>query len=244
VRSSLIDTHLRPDPAQGVFETLAVRDRRPQALGRHLERLAASVADLYGERLPHDLESRVRLIARRLEGLHRLRVRADPAPGGVELRIESSPFSSPTRQPAIALSPVQLAGGLGPHKWSDRRLLQRLSSQRPTPLIVDRDGDVLEAAWANIWIAEGELITTPAADGRLLPGVTRALLLECAPSLGLKTATEPISVARAREADAVFLTSSLRYAVTAAVEGGRSPKRHSPVVNVIRAALDGAGWDP
>lgn len=227
-----------------MFETLAVRDRRPQALGRHLERLAASVADLYSERLPHDLETRVRLFARRLVGVHRLRVRAQPEAVGVSIRIESSPCSAPERQPAIALSPVPLPGGLGQYKWSDRRLLDSLGSRGSTPLIVDDDGSVLEAAWANVWIIEGQRIVTPAADGRLLPGVTRTLLLECAPALGITAATEPISVARAGEADAVFLTSSLRYAVTAAIEGSRSPHRHSPVVNVIRTALSAAGWDP
>lgn len=103
---------------------------------------------------------------------------------------------------------------------------------------------MLEASWANVWIVEGGRIVTPAADGRLLAGVTRSLLLECGPALGLTASTEPISVGRAREADAIFLTSSLRYAVTAALDGGLSPHRHSPVMKVLRTAFSGAGWDP
>ena len=137
-----------------------------------------------------------------------------------------------------------MPGGLGRYKWCDRRLLDNLSSRQSAPLIVDVEGDVLEASWANVWIVEGGRIVTPAADGRLLPGVTRSLLLECDPALGLTASTEPISVGRAREADAIFLTSSLRYAVTAALDGGPSPHRHSPVVKVLRTALRGAGWDP
>ena len=43
-----------------------------------------------------------------------------------------------------------------------------------TALIVDGDEQVLEAAWANLWLIEGERLITPPADGRLLPGVTRA----------------------------------------------------------------------
>ena len=239
----LTETRARPDPAEGVFETLAVRDGRPQALHRHLERLAVAVCDLYGARLPHDLETRAQLIARRLEGTHRLRIRAQPAAGGLTVLIESRPFCPPAHQRAIVLSPVLLPGGLGQYKWSDRRLLDGLSSQGSTPLIVDDDGSVLEAAWANIWLVEGERIVTPAADGRLLSGVTRSLLLERAPALGLAASTEPISVARARKAEALFLTSSLRYAVTAAIDGGSSPHRDSPFVNIIRSALRGAGWD-
>jgi para-aminobenzoate synthetase/4-amino-4-deoxychorismate lyase len=234
----------RPDPARGVFETLAVRDGRLQAVDRHVERLAAAVGDLYGQPLPRDLETRARGIARPRKGEHRLRVRAHPAPGGLMVRIETEPFSAPQPQPTIMLSPILLRGGLGRYKWCDRRLLDSLSSRQSAPLIVDVDGDVLEAAWANVWIVEDRGIVTPAADGRLLPGITRSLLLECAPALGLTASTEPISVGRAREADAIFLTSSLRYAVTAALDGGPSPHRRSPVVMVVRNALRSAGWDP
>jgi hypothetical protein len=114
------------------------------------------------------------------------------------VRIETEPFSAPQPQPTIMLSPILLRGGLGRYKWCDRRLLDSLSSRQSAPLIVDVDGDVLEAAWANVWIVEDRGIVTPAADGRLLPGITRSLLLECAPALGLTASTEPISVGRAR----------------------------------------------
>jgi branched-subunit amino acid aminotransferase/4-amino-4-deoxychorismate lyase len=227
-----------------VFETLAVRDGRLQALDRHLERLNTAVGDLYGYPLPADLKARARGIAQGLTGQHLLRVLAHPAPGGLAVRIETEPFSA--RQPPlpIMLSPVLLPGGLGRYKWRDRRLLERLSFRESVPLIVDVESEVLEAAWANVWIVEGRRIVTPAADGRLLPGITRSLLLECAPALGLTAATEPISLARAREADTIFLTSSLRYAASAALDDRSSPHRDSPVVMVVHHALSAAGWDP
>src|SRR5207302_11205253 len=113
----------------------------------------------------------------------------------------------------------QIAGGLGRHKWRDRRLLG--SDGTHVPLIVDRD-DVLEAAWANVWILEGDTVITPPADGRILPGVTRALLLELEPA----AIEEPISLGRAQDADAIILTSSVRLAVPATL--GEQP--HSPNV--------------
>ncbi len=233
----------RPDPARGVFETLAVRDGRLQALDRHLERLDSAVGDLYGYPLPRDLKARVRGMAQALMGQHLLRVRAHPAPGGLAVRIETEPFSAQQPQRTIMLSPVLLPGGLGRYKWCDRRPLDSLGFQKSVPLIVDVEGDVLEAAWANVWIVEGRRIVTPAADGRLLPGITRSLLLECAPALGLTASAEPISLARAREADAIFLTSSLRYAAGAALDHSSSPHCYSPVVMAVRNALSGAGWD-
>ncbi len=111
----------RPDPRRGVFETLAVRDGRLQALDRHVERLAAAVADLYRHPLPHDVQDRARGIARQLMGEHRLRVRAHPAQGELAVRIETEPFSAPAPQSAIRLSPVLLPGGLGRYKWCDRQ---------------------------------------------------------------------------------------------------------------------------
>jgi para-aminobenzoate synthetase/4-amino-4-deoxychorismate lyase len=233
----------RPDPAHGVFETLAARDGGLQALDRHLDRLAAAVAELYGRRLPQDLEDRVRGIAGELIGEHRLRVRAQPAGGGLVVRIETEPFARPEPQRPIMLTPVLVRGGLGAYKWCDRRPLENWSSQGATPLIVDVEGEVLEAAWANVWIVEGSRVVTPAADGRLLPGITRSLLLERAPGLGLTASTEPIPLARACQADGIFLTSSLRYAVSAALEGRQSSHHHCPALPILRTALSNAGWD-
>ena len=105
------------------------------------------------------------------------------------------------------LSPFAVAGGLGPHKWRDRDLLEALTAQAPgtVPLLIDTDGLVLEAAHANVWIVEGHVLLTPPDDGRILPGVTRGTLLD-----GERFAREePIKLERLARADAVFLTSSI-----------------------------------
>jgi para-aminobenzoate synthetase/4-amino-4-deoxychorismate lyase len=71
-------------------------------------------------------------------------------------------------------------------------------------LLVDGDGLVLETDRANLWIVEGGRRLTPPADGRILPGITRARLLAEADS-----AEEPISIVRLGHADAVLLSSSI-----------------------------------
>jgi para-aminobenzoate synthetase/4-amino-4-deoxychorismate lyase len=95
------------------------------------------------------------------------------------------------------------------------------------PLLVDTDGLVLEAAYANVWIREGEALITPPADGRILPGITRAALLAQAPC----AREEPLEVARLLRAEEVFLTSSIAGRHTAALAvaqaGGRPPIRAS-----------------
>ncbi|HEV3002450.1 MAG TPA: aminodeoxychorismate synthase component I [Solirubrobacteraceae bacterium] len=108
---------------------------------------------------------------------------------------------------AVAPEPLTLPGGLGEHKWLDRRLLQSAGAE---PLIVDLDGTVLESGSGNVFAIEGDALVTPPADGRILPGVTRAALLRLAPEAGLTPREEPLTLDRLHSADAVFLASSVR----------------------------------
>ena len=147
----------RPDPAMGVFDTMLVEDGRPVAPELHLQRLAASVREVYGATLPRTLAAGVQAAAAEAasaDGRARLRIDVD-ADGGV--RITLSPAGPPPPEAAV-LEPYALPGGLGAHKWRDRRLLDALTALRPgtVPLLVDTDGLVLEAAYANVWIAEGD----------------------------------------------------------------------------------------
>jgi para-aminobenzoate synthetase/4-amino-4-deoxychorismate lyase len=228
-----------PDRAQGVFETMLVRRGQVHALDRHLERLAHSLGALYGTRLPAGLPQRLRRHAAGLGGEHRLRVDAVP---GQELSVTARPLAAGYRAP-VTLVPLVVPGGLGPHKWRDRRALEAaasryrgtISGHERAPLLVDADGTVLEAAWGNVWLLDGNRLTTPPADGRILPGTTRALLLEHAPALGLTAREAPISLDAMRTAPVTFATSSIRLAVPATLAGCAAPP--AAPVDRIRDAL-------
>jgi para-aminobenzoate synthetase/4-amino-4-deoxychorismate lyase len=113
-----------------------------------------------------------------------------------------------------------------------------------TVLIADRGGELLEAAWGNLWLIDGRRLVTPPADGRLLPGITRRLLLQTARALGLETREEAISVDRARAAQAVLLTSSLRHCVAAQLDGGAADAGGAEAEAArIRAALRRVAWE-
>ena len=193
---------VRPDPALGLLETILVHDGEPQRLGAHLARLGASAAELYDLELPQDIAQRLAAAAR---GTGRLRVLL--APDG-SVATDLAPLGAPPE--SLVLTPFVLPGGLGRHKWADRRLVQALAAAAPrtTPLLVDADGAVLEATWANVFLVEGEELVTPPADGRILPGIHRD---------GIAAREESIDLARLAAADDVFLTSALRRV------GGYSP---------------------
>jgi para-aminobenzoate synthetase/4-amino-4-deoxychorismate lyase len=214
----------RPDPALGVFTTMLVRDGAAVDLRAHLARLERSVAELYGQKLPSDLEPRIAATAAG-ERLLRMRVLVTPASGPRALvELDARPLDrEPEPQPAV-LAPAYLPGGLGAHKWRDRRLLDRLEhSLGALPLIVDLDDEALEAATANVLIVEGATVVTPPLDGRLLPGTVRERALAAAPAAGLRAAEEPITLERLAAADEVLLSSAISGVRPAALAGNAAP---------------------
>ena len=224
----------RGDPALGVFETLRVQDGRALAESAHRARLERSLRALYALTPPPDLAQQLTAQAAGFTGPHRLRIDAVPEPPGVRVTFTSSPLADDVAAP-VSCRVAVVPGGLGPHKLSDRARLRSLAPVGVTPLIADEDGSVLEAAWGNLWVREGDRLITPPTDGRLLPGVTRAQLLALAPELGLTIAEEPITRERLQNADAVVLTSALRLAVVATLDG--PAETEPPWLPAIRAAL-------
>jgi len=194
----------RPDPACGVFETVLVEGGRPDRLEQHLARLSDSLIRLYGSRLDPGTEARALEVAASAgPDRWRLRIVAD-RDGSVAVTISSA---APRPGVATGLMPFVLPGGLGEHKWRDRRLLEALGARAggAVPLLIDTDGLVLEAAYANIWLVEGGRLITPPADGRILPGVTRADLL----ADDSRASEQAIELDRLERADEIFLTSSI-----------------------------------
>ena len=212
----------RPDPALGVFETILVRGGVPVDGRAHLARLERSVRALYGGELPEDLDARV-LAAAAAAPLQRLRVTARPGanPGGPLLvELDAEPLAAEPEPDAVTLAPAFLPGGLGAHKWRDRRLLDELAKRvGAVPLIVDLDGAVLEAAASNVFVVEGTHLVTPPLDGRQLPGTVRARVLALHPAR-----EERLTLDRIAAADELLLASSIRGIYPARLIDGPQPR--------------------
>ncbi|MDP9384183.1 MAG: aminotransferase class IV, partial [Actinomycetota bacterium] len=146
-----------------------------------------------------------------------------PAGGRLEIAVERGPLP---RGAPVRLRSVCVPGGLGAHKWLDRRLLDALATAAPgeLPLLVDLDGLVLEASRANVLVLEGDALATPPLDGRILPGTTRADVLA---RTGFDVREEPIGLGRLLGADAVVLTSALRGCEAVVACDGRALPRPS-----------------
>jgi para-aminobenzoate synthetase / 4-amino-4-deoxychorismate lyase len=230
---------LRPRPAAGVFTSLRVTGGVADGLGEHLDRLAASAWSLYGKELPPGLAGQ---LAQCLAagGSGRLRITVRPVGGPLQCRVE---LADPGPDPgAIRLRTAEVAGGLGGHKWADRRLLaDRIAALSPAPdeqlLLTDADGSVLETDRANIFAVLGGVLHTPAADGRILPGIARARVLAAARRAGLAVRVGPVQMAELAGASEVFVTNSVRGILP--VVALRDPPAHwlrGPVADILRAA--------
>ena len=202
---------LQPRPAAGVFTSLLVADGDTCGLADHVARLEASTRQLFGKGLPGTCAGD---LAAQLAGnpSGRLRITLQPAGGPLRVRVEIVPLDQPPAE--VSLRPAVIEGGLGAHKWLDRRLLAAMArSMALQPgeqlLIQDADGDVLETDRANVFAVIGGVLHTPPADGRLLPGVTRDAVLRVAGVEGLGVSVTPISRARLQAASEVFVTNAV-----------------------------------
>jgi para-aminobenzoate synthetase / 4-amino-4-deoxychorismate lyase len=204
----------RPRPARGVFTSLRVTDGRAPDLDAHLARLAASAGRLYGKPLPPGLAADLAALLPGRSG--RLRITARPAGG--PLHVAAEVVAAGPVPLAVTLRLATIPGGLGPHKWADRRLLATLAGHLGPGehlLIADSDGQILETDRASVFAVIGGILRTPPADGRILPGVTRAAVLELAARNGLPVLEEPITAPGLVEATEVFVTNSVAGLVPA-----------------------------
>jgi para-aminobenzoate synthetase/4-amino-4-deoxychorismate lyase len=215
-----------PDPALGVFETLLVIAGRPVELDAHLNRLAASLEALFGLALPAGAPE---LVIERAAGIELGRLKLTVAPGaggptyGAVAREIDPRIFFPSWEHGPELLAQPLAGGLGLHKWADRSRLWGATAGA-VPLLLDRDGEVLEAAWANVFAAFDGTLITPRADGRILAGTTRAAAIGIAREAGIEVHERRLGREQLRAADEVFLTGSVRGVAPArALDGAALP---------------------
>jgi para-aminobenzoate synthetase/4-amino-4-deoxychorismate lyase len=201
-----------PDPAQGVFETTLVAGGTALEVDAHLARLEASLDALYGLPVPPDAHE---LIANAAAGTELGRLRLTVVPDGsasVRVAAVDPELVFPSWERAVELAPIAVPGGIGAHKWADRRLLERAEAEvaPAVPLVVDSDGAPLEGSRGNLFLVRDGIALTPPTDGRLLPGIARALAIETARGLGIEVREEPIGADQLAEAGEAFLTGGVR----------------------------------
>ena len=101
-------------------------------------------------------------------------------------------------------------------------LRQQAADQGAAEAILVRDGQVIEGSSSNVFVVIGDTIMTPPKSERLLPGITRDLVLELADRHGLAYAETDIDEAALAQAGEVWITSSTREIIPVTQVNGRS----------------------
>lgn len=102
-------------------------------------------------------------------------------------------------------------------------------------LLINTNGEVAETAGGNLfWIYRGKVCTTPTGRG-VLPGITRAVILEICQVLGFETNKRVIKPEALRNSEAIFITQSAQGIIFVSSLDGE-PVGQSPLVEQIYSA--------
>jgi D-alanine transaminase len=217
--------------ADGVYEVIRLYGGRPFTMDEHLDRLARSAAEI-GLTVPLAQETLRSEIARLLaqasvaEGMIYLQLTRGHAPRnhlfpqspGSTLLFYARPLD-----PLLAVEqipPVKLITAPD-DRWKrcwikSIALLPNVLAKNAAvaaggdeAVFVD-EGQVTECSASNFFaVIRGALVTSPVGP-KVLPGITRAVLLECATQLKIPVEERTISKKEAQSANEIFITSTTR----------------------------------
>jgi aminodeoxychorismate lyase len=245
----------------GMFETMRVANGRPFRLAQHLERLARGVEFLKIQ-LPFTPRE-IQKFAGQLIGQNELAdaiLRITLTRGAGQRGYSPKNAGAPTF--AMTLHPLPLVNADEPLQWSlitssfrvpagdalaavktTSKILNVLARAEAEEkgadeaLLLNTNGEVAETAGGNLfWIYQDHVCTVPTGRG-VLPGITRAVVLEICQTLGLETQKRIIKPEHLRNATGIFVTQSAFGIVPVAAFDGL-PVAPSPLVDQIASAYD------
>ena len=241
----------------GVFETVRVYDGRSVWLDRHLARLARSCGQIRlpvpekpwpaifqkvidKNRLDHAL---LRLTLSRGTMLPSPLVGEGQGEGDETSTVVLSPRPLPHLTPSQRRKGVKLILATirrplphsGPVQAKTLNYLNNLLAKREAAergafdgLLLTTGGHVAECSMSNVFFVKGRTLYTPSLACGVLPGITRAAVIEMAPTLGLQTREGRYRPEVLHEADECFLTGSgVGILPVATIDGHSFPRQTS-----------------
>ena len=209
-----------PDDDLRLIETMRYDGLCIPLFDRHVERLARS-AEYFS--FPFDEERFRRRVHRAVHGRGDdvLKVRATLGRWG-RITVTASPVEEATDEPwrlTLADERVDRTDPLFYHKTTRRGVYQRaLETARAAgydeAILLNRDDEVTEGTYTNLFVRRGEVLYTPPVDSGLLAGVYRDYVLDTRPEAKERTLT----LEGLRQADALYCCNALRGWCTTMLE--------------------------
>ena len=213
----------------GVYDIIPVFHRAPRGLEHHLRRLRDSLEGIGVRAAPDASELRAicaGLSERSAEDDHfvYLQITRGTIPDGAPFRkqfLDAAPTVFGMTQPLPAAPDSCAAITRRDRRWGrcNLKTTMLIETVLATQDAVDHDAaeailhrgeKVTEGATSNVFAVVGGAVRTPALSRRILPGVTRRLLLELLRGAGQEVAEGPLALAELQAASEIWLTGSTR----------------------------------
>jgi branched-subunit amino acid aminotransferase/4-amino-4-deoxychorismate lyase len=231
------------DPAgphgYGHFTAMQVRDGRTRGLARHLRRLDGATQDLFGVRLDGEMVRhaiRDALAGTRDASVRVYVVEAEPEPAlTVTVRPPGEAPAQPQRLRSVPyLRPVAHIKHLGDFGQTYYGRLARREGFDDA-LLVGAEGEISEAAIANVGFIDGTGVVWP--DAPQLHGITMQLLER---ALGTASRRAPVRLSDLTSFSGAFVSNARGIAPIAAVDDVALP---GAPLETIREAYASVAWD-
>jgi len=243
----------------GLFETMRVVNGKPFRFAQHLERMmrGADFLKIKPSFAPKDLEKfAAQLIEQNKMPDAILRVTLTRGPGerGYKFNGDSQPtivmtlHAAPAQENSIEWNLVTssyripAADPISSFKTTSKILhimarAEAAEKGADEALLVNTNGEVAETASGNLfWIYQDKICTVPTGRG-VLPGITRAIVLEICQTMGLQTNKRVIKPEALRNSQGIFITQSALGIVPISIFDGESVPP-SPLVDQIAQAYN------
>ncbi len=241
----------------GLFETMRVVNGRPFRLAQHLERMTRG-ADFLKIKCPFTPKEMQNFAGQLIEQNQMpeaiLRVVLTRGPGergytpgaGGKPTVVMSLHTAPSLRKTIRWSlvtssfRVPTAVPLAAFKTLNKLTqvmarMEAVENGADEALLLNTNGEVAEAASGNLfWVSSGRVCTVPAGRS-VLPGITRAVVLEICQTLGLPADQRVIKPEALRNTEGIFITQSAFGIVPVTAFDGEAVAS-SPLVDQIRLA--------
>ena len=205
----------------GVFDSLCGYAGKPFDYPKHYTRLAAGASRL-GLEVP-DCDVMLLAISGVIErnGFQstKCRLRVTLLAGDKQQKSMVSVAKVPVRGEfsRVQLSPYRVnelspLAGIKSTSYAMNMIALREASQQGADeaLFLNSKGELCEGATSNVFLVSEGVVFTPTLKSGCLPGVARDTVLELCSELGIETSVGDLSLTGLKNADEVFLTSSLR----------------------------------
>jgi branched-chain amino acid aminotransferase len=241
----------------GLFETMRIVKGKPFRFAQHLERMTCG-ADFLKIKTPFTPKELEKFAAQLIEqnqmpdAILRVTLTRGPGVRGYAPDAESKPTivmtlhvapENPVEWSLITSSfRIPASDALSSFKTTSKILhvIARAEAKEKgadEALLINTNGEVAETASGNLfWVYQDTICTVPTGRG-VLPGITRAIVLEICQALGLQTNKRVIKPEALRNSQGIFVTQSA-FGIVPIVTFDGEPVAPSPLVDQISSAYN------